>query len=71
MTPEFERLIGHAVLDTEFREQVLNDPEQAAKAGGFNLDDTELEELKDLVRRYQKHADSGSFDALGGRLGAW
>lgn len=54
MSSELERLIGHAVLDPEFREQVLNDPERAANAGGFNLEDTELERLKSLVEDYQK-----------------
>lgn len=71
MNSELERLIGRAVLDPEFRGQVLDDPEGAAKAGGFDLADDDLNQLRDIVGRYKKQAEAGAFDALGGKLGVW
>ncbi|HYF61515.1 MAG TPA: Franean1_4349 family RiPP [Herpetosiphonaceae bacterium] len=71
MSAELEQLVGRAVMDPEFRGQVLDDPEGAAKSAGFNLADAELDQLKEIVERYRKHAEAGSFDALGGKLGAW
>jgi hypothetical protein len=57
MSPEYERLIGRAVLDSEFREQLLNDPEGAVKAAGFNLSDAEMEHLKSQIELYKKSGD--------------
>jgi hypothetical protein len=59
MSPEYERLIGRAVMDKDFREQLLNDPEGAAKAAGFNLSDAELEQLKSQVERYKAASSAG------------
>jgi hypothetical protein len=72
MSPELERLIGRAVMDKEFRDQLLNDPEGAAKAAGFNLSDADLEQLKSLVGRYQAGASADDLDALsGGKPNFW
>ena len=70
MNPELERLIGRAVMDKEFREQLLNDPEGAARAAGFNLTDAELEQLKSLVERYQTDS-SAELDTLDSNVGGF
>jgi hypothetical protein len=71
MTPEFERLIGRAVMDKEFREQLLNDPEGAAKAAGFNLSDAELSQLKSGIDTYNTNGSSTHLTGLDSAAGAW
>jgi hypothetical protein len=44
MSAEFERLIGLAVLDADFRARLLTDTDAALRAHGFNL--TEAERAK-------------------------
>jgi hypothetical protein len=44
MSAEFERLIGLAVLDADFRARLLTDTDAALHAHGFNL--TEAERAK-------------------------
>jgi hypothetical protein len=41
MSAEFERLVGLAVLDADFRERLLTDADAALHAHGFNLTDAE------------------------------
>jgi hypothetical protein len=71
MSPELERLIGRAVMDKEFRDQLLNDPEGAAKAAGFNLSDAELEQLKSLIERYKAGESSPELDSIDSKLRFW
>jgi hypothetical protein len=71
MSPEFERLIGRAVMDKEFREQLLNDPEGAAKAAGFNLSDAEMAELKSAIDRYNDQGSASELGALDSKVGMW
>lgn len=57
MSPDFERLIGRAVTDKEFRNAVLADPEQAARDAGFQLDSKELDQIKENVSRINADAE--------------
>lgn len=70
MSPEFERLIGRAVSDKQFRDALLADPEQAAKDGGFALTDDELKQLQAGIQgvNNSKSADEVDqmFQAVGG-----
>lgn len=43
-----EALIGRAVIDPDFRKQLLADPEGTIKAGGYTIDDETLELLKNF-----------------------
>lgn len=45
---DLERLIGRAVLDTEFRENLLADPEKTVREGGFDLTEREIASLKSV-----------------------
>jgi hypothetical protein len=45
---DLERLIGRAVLDPEFREKLLADPEKAVDEAGFDLSKKELAGLKSI-----------------------
>jgi hypothetical protein len=71
MSPEFERLVGRAVMDTEFRDNLLKDPEGAAKAAGFNLTDDELAELKSAIDRYNDQGSASELGILDGKVGLW
>ncbi len=46
MSPDFERLIGRTMSDKAFRDQVLTNPEAAAKGMGLTLTAAELDPLK-------------------------
>ncbi|NTV62040.1 MAG: Franean1_4349 family RiPP [Oscillochloris sp.] len=50
MSPELERVIGKAVIDTDFRKKLLDNPDEAIKGEGIELKDDEL----DLVRKAAK-----------------
>ncbi len=50
MSPDLERLVGRAILDREFRKQLLDDPDGAIKAGGFVLEPDELRQVRDAVK---------------------
>jgi hypothetical protein len=71
MSPEFERLIGRAVMDKEFREQLISDPEGAAKAAGFNLSDAEVGELKSAIDRYNDQGSGSTLDTFDATPGLW
>ncbi len=43
---EMYELIGRAVVDHEFRAQLMADPEQAAKEAGYTLTSEQLAALK-------------------------
>lgn len=57
MSPELERLVGRAILDKQFRKQLLDDPDGAVKAGGFNLTPDELQQVRDAARARGKGRD--------------
>ena len=64
MSPDFERLIGRAVADKEFRDALLADPEGTAKSGGFNLSNAELQQLKEGLERVQNAKSSADIDSM-------
>ena len=45
---DLERLIGRAVLDAQFREMLLDDPETATRQGGFDLTEEEIAHLRSI-----------------------
>jgi hypothetical protein len=47
MSAEFERLVGLAVLDADFRERLLTDADAALHAHGFNLTEAERAKVAD------------------------
>jgi hypothetical protein len=49
MSAEFERLIGLAVLDADFRARLLTDADAALRAHGFNLTEAERAKVADGV----------------------
>lgn len=46
MSADFERLIGRAVLDPDFRKRLLADPDAAAKEAGLQPDPEEMDRLR-------------------------
>lgn len=73
MTPDFERLIGRAIVDKKFRKDLFDDPDAAVSDAGFNLSAEELDKLraavKDAGKRRKKDDLDQEFDAL--RSGGW
>ena len=45
---DLERIIGRAVLDAQFREKLLDDPERAIREGGFDLTEEEIAHLQSI-----------------------
>lgn len=41
-------IIGKAIQDTEFRHQLLNDPDAAIAESGYELDEDQMEALRNL-----------------------
>jgi hypothetical protein len=46
MSPDLERLIGRAVIDQAFRDQLLHDPDAAIAAAGLKLTPDEIAKVK-------------------------
>lgn len=70
MTANIERLAGRAVVDRRFRQQLLADPEGAAKSAGVALSPAELEQVRKAAARFAgSETNAKSFDVLRG--GAW
>lgn len=63
---ELERLIGRAVLDPEFRERLLVDPEKAIQEEGFDLTPEEV----DLVKSVDKEKAETLAEEIGAAPGA-
>ena len=56
---DLERLIGRAVLDPKFREQLFTDPEKAIREGDFDLSDEEMAALKKVDPQEARDAVEG------------
>lgn len=41
-------IIGKAITDPEFRQQLLNDPDAAIAVSGYELDEDQMEALRNL-----------------------
>ncbi|HMQ32030.1 MAG TPA: Franean1_4349 family RiPP [Chloroflexaceae bacterium] len=50
MSPDFERLVGRAILDPDFRKRLLDDPDGTVKGAGFSITDTELEQIREAAQ---------------------
>ena len=62
-----EQLIGKAVTEPEFRQQLVDDPEQAIRAAGLELTD---EERRALVSTSREERES-VLQQLGDRTSPW
>lgn len=62
MSPDFERLIGRAVTDKQFRDGLLADPEGTVKGAGFSLSADEMKQLKDSVDRVKADMTTDEID---------
>lgn len=62
---DLQKLIGRAVLDEEFRKQLISDPEATIKNGGYTLTDGELDSIKKGVQ------GDGSKDMARNLRGIW
>jgi hypothetical protein len=69
MSAEIEKLLGRAVLDKDFRDQLMADPENAVARAGFKLPDDELEALKQGLKKVEY--DAPQFDSQFGALARW
>jgi hypothetical protein len=56
---ELERLIGRAVLDPEFRQELFADPEKAVHEAGFDLSEEEMAGLKKVDPQQAQDAIEG------------
>ena len=50
MTPVFEQLLGRAVTDVSFRQQLVNDPEATVKNSGLNISTDEMNRIREAVK---------------------
>ncbi len=46
MSPDFERLVGRAILDRDFRDKLLSDPDGTVKSAGLNITSAELDQVR-------------------------
>lgn len=71
MSSEFERLIGRTVLDKEFRDQLLQDPEGTARSAGFSLTDDEVKQLQADIDSYNGQTSQEDKDTLESLVRSW
>jgi hypothetical protein len=50
MSPDFERLVGRALLDPDFRKRLLDDPDGTVQREGFKLSPQELQHIHDAAK---------------------
>jgi hypothetical protein len=62
MSPDFERLIGRAVTDKQFRDGLLADPEGTVRGTGFSLSADEMKQLKDSVEQIKADMTADEID---------
>lgn len=51
VSANLERLMGRAILDEAFREQLFTDPEAAIGAAGLSLSELEMSRLRAAITR--------------------
>jgi len=73
MSPDLERLIGRAVVDKDFRDKLLANPEDAIRDAGFNLPHDEMDNVKKGISKLKTTTTSQLLDQQlkGGLGGAW
>lgn len=63
MSPDFERLVGRALLDPDFRKQLLDDPDGTVKSGGFSITEAEMDQIRKAAQ--DPAAAQQQMDSLG------
>lgn len=74
MSPDLERLIGRAILDKEFRKQLLDDPDKAVADAGFSLTPDELDKVRDAARKNAQRGQAAidqQLDFESASAGSW
>ena len=66
-SPALEQLIGKAVADPAFRQQLMDDPEQAIQSAGLDLTDEERQALVSTSREEREQV----LQELGERASPW
>ncbi|OQY28054.1 MAG: hypothetical protein B6243_12460 [Anaerolineaceae bacterium 4572_5.2] len=64
MNQDFERLVGRAVVDKEFRDALLANPENAVTEAGFMLNDEEVGQLKAGIEKVRAELGSDRLDEM-------
>jgi hypothetical protein len=67
VSPDFERLVGRAILDPEFRKQLLDDPDGTVKGAGFSITEEELKHIREAAAN--REATDNQLDAVA--RGVW
>jgi hypothetical protein len=62
MSPDLERVIGRAVTDKKFRDDLLADPEGTVKKAGLTPSTAEMDKLKAGVEKIKKDKTSAQLD---------
>jgi len=62
VSPDFERLIGRAIVDKKFRKDLLDDPDTAVHGAGFTLSGDEMAKLRGAVKDAGKHRKKDDID---------
>lgn len=66
MSPEFEQIVGRAVLDEDFRRKLIANPEKTVKETNLNLDAEEMKNLKESIEQLKNEV---TIDQLEERMG--
>jgi acyl-CoA hydrolase len=62
-----EQLIGKAIADPDFRQQLVDDPQAAAQSAGIDLSSDELQALQNTSREERQQM----MEQLGERTSPW
>jgi len=62
MSADFERLIGRAVSDKAFRDNLLADPDGTIQKAQLQLSPDELDKLKETIKQVQQNLSSNEID---------
>jgi hypothetical protein len=66
-SPGVEQLIGKAIAEPDFRQQLVNNPRQAVQSAGISLSAQEVQALEDTSREEREQMIS----QLGERTSPW
>ncbi|NIV02573.1 MAG: hypothetical protein GWN55_14835 [Phycisphaerae bacterium] len=66
MSPEFEQIVGRAVLDEGFRRKLIADPQKTIEETNLNLDAEEKKKLKESIEQLKNEV---TIDQLEERMG--
>lgn len=54
MSPDFERLVGRAILDQEFRDKLIADPDGTIRSSGLSLAPDEIDTVRKSIDRIKQ-----------------